>query len=136
MRTALTFLFFLILFSCGNSHSKPVDTQTKIFSHYLYTAFGDNIAQTPCVYVLVPRNSCKGCLQNQLRKVKAAIAPYSSTPCFGIVAQESIPIASLDSICPTKTDTLGLLDRINLPISGITLIRTDNYRVVAFTPIK
>ncbi|MGL4596020.1 MAG: hypothetical protein ACRCYO_00740 [Bacteroidia bacterium] len=113
-----------------------MDKQTEIFNYYLHQAFSDSIATLPQLYVLVPRNSCKGCIQAQMRKIRSSIAPYGSIACAGIVAPESVSLASMDSICPTKIDTLGLLDRINLPISGITLIHTENGRVVGIFAVK
>ncbi len=136
MRHSICFFFLALAFSCQENKKHVADKQTTIFNYYLHQAFNDSIATKPCLYVLVPQNSCKGCIQMQLRKIRSAIAPYGSISCLGIVAPKTVSLASMDSICPSKTDTLGLLDRINLPISGITLVHTENRRVAHIVAVK
>jgi hypothetical protein len=136
MSKLLGLLVCIGFIACRQQLATNEDKQTQIFQHYLSTAFHDSLRADPQVYILIPRNSCKGCLYAQLKKIKSELVQYTNTPSQGIIAWETIPDSSLKNICPSKIDSLDFMDRINLPIGGITLIYTNQKKVIELRPIR
>ncbi|MCU0432327.1 MAG: hypothetical protein MUC87_02600 [Bacteroidia bacterium] len=129
--------FFFIAACASDTAPRQPDKPTRVFSYYLRTAFGDSIPQEAQMYMLVPQNGCKGCMVRQLGTLAESLRTENSLPVQLILARK---ISGTDSLRPfiqqSRYDTHALMDRIDLPVAGVTLIKTSRGKVVSVEPMR
>jgi hypothetical protein len=133
---SLFLLTVALLFACnGKLQKQEADPNTKVFSYYLRTAFNDSIPQEKRLYILVPKNGCKGCRSGALYEVRNSISPAQANEVITIVAPD---LGYIDSLLPGKVyhDTDDLIDRINFPVSNITLVKTENGKITSLRQVR
>lgn len=134
MKRFAVFFFLAACFACHSPEVVP-DRTTAIFSYYLQNAFAKTIPAESRYYILVPELGCKGCRQSELllldettRKNRNAAIEYIFSP--------KVPVPSSFAFhSQVKIDSLSLIDKINLPISNITIVRTENKKVTLLKEI-
>ncbi|MCA6364104.1 MAG: hypothetical protein IM638_13775 [Bacteroidetes bacterium] len=131
------FFFFLLclpaliaLHSCGGNEPKPLPPQeslpTRVFRKYLHDVFADSIPQQRHVYIMVPGKGCKGCMANTLERVRQ-LRPDSTYTTIIISSINTLPEEMYP--VPFLFDEKGVMERINLRISNVTVIRTEHARI-------
>jgi hypothetical protein len=136
----IRYCYIILMFASACASDAPpaqADKPTRVFSYYLRTAFNDSIPVTPQLYMLVPQTGCKGCMVRQLGTLADSLRLENSVPVQLILARK---IAGSDSLRPfvqqSRFDTHALMDRIDLPVAGVTLIKTNKGKVVAVEPLR
>jgi hypothetical protein len=116
-------LLFLCLSSCANKQPQA-DKTTETFNYFLKESLGDSIPQTAKIWVLIPQNGCKGCRQSGIKKLAEIL--NQNHPEISVIISPAITDTIL---IPARFDHSGLIDQINLPVSGFTIIKTKNKKV-------
>lgn len=125
--------FFL---ACNDSHEPAVDKTTAVFSYYLHAAFGDSIRKEKQTYVLIPKIGCKGCREGALAELHQEIIK-SGEKHLTYIFSPSVNLAdTLVKPCNFLIDKSELIDKINLPISNITFIKTENGKVISLVSVR
>lgn len=130
------FLFICIpaliwLHSCSGNETKSAGAQeslpTRVFRKYLHDVFADSIPQKRHVYIMVPGKGCKGCMANTLERVRQ-LRPDSTYTTIIISSINTLPEEMYP--VPFLFDEKGVMERLNLRISNVTVIRTEKSRVL------
>jgi hypothetical protein len=123
------FVFLLLLLSCKNESK-----ETIIFKKYLETTHHLEIPENSNIYIVFPKLACKGCVQDLIGNI-ADNLDKNKTYTF-IVSNTSIYFpANLSSIGKWHFDKKGDIDKINLGLSNLTIIKTNKGQVVSVIPI-
>jgi hypothetical protein len=137
MTNYLYIAFFFLAACTSDSVSEQPDKTTRIFNYYLRTAFNDSIPVTPQLYLLVPQSGCKGCMINQISTMADSLRKQNKLPVQLILTRKISGIDSLQSFAEkSRFDTQALMDRIDLPIAGVTLIKTEKGCVTSVNPLR
>ncbi|MGL5891363.1 MAG: hypothetical protein ACRC3B_15845 [Bacteroidia bacterium] len=136
--TRYLYLAFFFFAGCASDPApKQPDKPTRVFNYYLRTAFGDSIPATPQLYLLVPQTGCKGCMVRQISTMAESLRTENNLPVQLILARKISGTDSLQSFAQqSRFDTQALMDRIDLPIAGVTLIKTEKGRVISVQPMR
>ncbi|CAN5900543.1 hypothetical protein BH11BAC7_BH11BAC7_15430 [soil metagenome] len=133
------FLFFLaVCFSiaCKETPVKNEDKTTAVFSYFLKTAFDDSIKEAKQVYILIPKMGCKGCREDALRTLQQEINQRGNQNITYIFSSAVLIADTFAAKQNVLIDSTGLLDKINLPISNITILKTDKKQVNSIVTIR
>ena len=130
------FVFLLFVIACNPSKPAGADKTTTVFSYYLKTAFGDSIRNEKHTYVLVPITGCKGCRSDALILLHDEILKSGEKDLTYIFSPALQAADSLAKPCKLLIDTSALIDRINLPISNITIVKTEKGKVISLVSIR
>ena len=122
----ISVLFSMFLFSCYSAPPKQ-DKRTLIFSSYLKKEFSMEIPKDEHIYILIPELACKGCIINKTQKEIEWLLKKQRNNNFTIISSNApfIDYISKNNI-NYLADNSGKLDRLNLDISNITVINTQN----------
>ncbi|MCU0433336.1 MAG: hypothetical protein MUC87_07785 [Bacteroidia bacterium] len=128
----LLFCFWLVaLGSCSEDKPKPEapkeTLQTRVFRKYLADVFADSIRAQKHVYIMVPGKGCKGCMANTLDRIRQ-LKPDSTYTTVIISSINTLPEEMYP--VPFMFDEKGVMERINIRISNVTVIRTENTRIL------
>jgi hypothetical protein len=132
------YLSFILFAACASDPApKQSDKPTRVFNYYLRTAFDDSIPAAPQLYLLVPQTGCKGCMVRQINTMAESLRAENNLPVQLIMARNISDIDSLTSyVQQSRFDSLGLMDRIDLPIAGVTLIKTEKGSITSVLPMR
>lgn len=133
MKYLFSFLLLTSVFACHSPET--ADKTTDVFAYYLRNAFGSSIPKENRSYILVPENGCKGCRQSELTLLREAIGEKRNDAIEYIFSSKVAVPPSFANSTQLKIDSLCLIDKINLPISNITIIRTENEKVTLLKEI-
>lgn len=130
--STLVVLSAVLLYSCSNSQATapPPDPQTERFANYLRYNFDDSIPNAPHVYILIARKDARENISKLLLKMRPQLLAEDARNYSSIISA-AVPIA--DSLLPKgsiKTDWDGAIDKLILPLSGITIIQTRDHKIV------
>lgn len=126
------FLFFecLLVMACSDNKPQPEapkeSLQTRVFSQYLKQTFTDSIPEEKHVYILVPGKGCKGCMANTLDRIRQ-LKPDSTYTTVIISSISTLPEELFP--VPFLFDEKAKMERINLRISNVTVLRTEHKRI-------
>ncbi|HET6992532.1 MAG TPA: hypothetical protein VFJ43_14460 [Bacteroidia bacterium] len=136
MKSIFLLCLFTLTIACNQPKQNPPDRNTEVFAYYLKTAFGDSIRNEKHIYIMIPAIGCKGCrtdalvvLHNEIIKSGEKNATYILSPSVNLAD-------SLIRPCRFLIDSSGLIDRINLPISNIAILKTSNGKVISLVSIR
>ncbi|MBI3502997.1 MAG: hypothetical protein HY063_14495 [Bacteroidetes bacterium] len=113
-----------ILHSCSNSPKKTINKNTSIFSNYLQEQFNIQIPHKKHFYITVPQNGCQGAIANSLNCIDEFANPSSNISI--LVANEAAASKYLTKNWNIINDKADALDILNLPISNVSIIITEN----------
>lgn len=123
-------LFFITVVMIACSSAPKRDPQSEVFAYYLRSAFGDSIPDAKHTWVLVPQNGCKGCRQSELALLHEELR-MTGVQELEYVFSPDVPVpVTLVRPAGYRIDDKGLIDKINLPVSNITIIQTENGRIL------
>lgn len=123
-------LLFVTVLMIACSTTPKRDPHSEVFAYYLRNAFGDSIPAAKHTWVLVPENGCKGCRQSELAMLHEELRKTSVQE-LEYVFSPDVPVpVTLVRPAGYRIDKQGLIDKINLPVSNITIIRTENGRIM------
>ena len=126
MRMLLVLL--VVIIAC--SHPQQRDQRSQVFAYYLRKAFGDSVPEQKHTWILVPENGCKGCRQSELALLHEALRTTGVQE-LEYVFSPDVPVpVTLVRPAGFRIDQKGFIDKINLPVSNITIIQTEKGRVV------
>jgi hypothetical protein len=116
--------------SCSDDAPKteaPIESlPTRVFRQYLKENFSDSIPQQKHVYILVPGKGCKGCMANTLDRIRQ-LKPDSTYTTVIISSINTLPEEMYP--VPFLFDEKAKMERINLRVSNVTVLRTQNGRI-------
>ena len=122
----------ILLFSLACK--KPESKETTYFKKYLKEEFNFTLKPDTLYFFLIPKFTCKGCVQQQFSDIISNPAYKKSNMFFITTNLNAIP----DSVRHLKGhffyDKKGTLDHLNLNIVNITLVKTINQEVSLFKP--
>jgi hypothetical protein len=130
------FSLLIIVVACREPKREAVDKTTKVFSYYLETAFADSIPDKKHVYILIPKLGCKGCRQDALNELQQQLMKSGEKNYTYIVSPEAAPPGKLAEPGNVLIDTSELIDHINLPVSNIAILKTENGKVISLISIR
>lgn len=138
-QTGFILLFLFLLSDCA-PEKKERDKNSSVFAYYLRTAFGDSIPCEKQYYILVPQNGCKGCRQSEMQILHDEVLNFQLNNKLKNLQYIISPRAGADlnliKPAPVRIDSVGLIDKINLPLSNITIIRTENGMISLFKEVN
>lgn len=132
------YVAFILVFAiaCSDSKQETSDQTTTVFSYYLKTAFGDSIRNEKHTYVLIPKMGCKGCREDALRELQLQIV-RSGKKNITCIFSPAVNLAdTLLNPGNLLVDTSELIDKINLPISNIAILKTERGKVISLQSIR
>jgi hypothetical protein len=116
--------------SCADDAPKPEAPKeslpTRVFRQYLKENFSDSIPQQKHVYILVPGKGCKGCMANTLDRIRQ-LKPDSTYTTVIISSINTLPEEMYP--VPFLFDEKAKMERINLRVSNVTVLRTQKGRI-------
>jgi hypothetical protein len=134
MKRCIYILLFAI--SCGEINDPPVDKTSAVFSYYLKEAFRDSIKQEKETYILVPKVGCKGCREDALHVLQKE-AEKSGIKNLTFIISPSVTLpGDFSQSAIVLVDTSDLIDRINLPVSNIAILKTEKGKVISLVSIR
>jgi len=124
-------------YSCSNSQATPPppDPQTELLKSYLQFNFGDSIVTANHLYILIAKKDARENIAAILEKIRPRLFLKNPTS-YSTIISVDMPIA--DSLLPAgkvKTDWDGAIDKLKLPLSGVTLIQTAENKFVKLLPL-
>lgn len=126
----LIFSVSLLFASCSDDAPKtqaPKESlPTRVFRQYLKENFRDSIPQQKHIYILVPGKGCKGCMANTLDRIRQ-LKPDSTYTTVIISSINTLPEEMYP--VPFLFDEKAKMERINLRISNVTVLRTQDGRI-------
>lgn len=129
MRATICFWILLAVVGCDQPSQSSKDKNTTVFNFYLKSAFNDSIADEPKIWILAPTAGCKGCRQSEMGIVHKEILRLRIKN-VEYIFPEKMPVNDSDILpCKYRIDKKELIDRINLPISNLTIIRTSRGKI-------
>jgi len=134
MRSLFLFVFLFFVVACHRE--KPTDHTTTVFAYYLKTAFGDSIRNEKHTYVMIPRMGCKGCRENALSVLHREIIKLGDKNLTYIFSPSVNLADTLVQPCKFMIDNSELIDKINLPISNIAILKTENGKVISLVSVR
>ncbi len=134
----IAFFIFLLLFvvACNDSKRETRDQTTSVFAYYLKTAFADSIPDKKHLYILIPKLGCKGCRQDALNELQLQLINSGEKNYTYIVSPASESLSKHTEPGTSRIDTSELIDHINLPISNIAILKTENGKVISLVSIR
>jgi hypothetical protein len=137
MRCFFPVLFFITIlsspfYSCSNSEAipPPPDSQTQVFANYLAYNFNDSIVSARHVYIVISKKDSRENISIIMNKIRPQLLLRDERN-FSTIISSAVPLA--DSLLPPgkiKTDWDGAIDKLDLPLSGVTIIRTIKNKIV------
>jgi len=134
MKYLLPLILACYMACTGNA---PSDKQTDIFSNYLGAGFGLSIPAHIHHYILIPKMTCKGCVNGKLQDELPFLQEEVRAGRLTLITSN---LQVLDEPLKQKlgflTDTQGSLDRLNLRIRNMAVVRTKDHRVSSITSVQ
>ncbi len=134
MRT-VAILFLLLLIACDPA-KEPVDHNTETFRYYLREAFGDSIPAEKHTFIMIPETGCKGCREGAMGVLHREVIKTGSAGITYVLSPDVTLHDSLIRPCELLRDTSGLIDKVNLPLSNISFVKTENGKVVSIVNVR
>lgn len=127
-RFQYTLLLLLLGAACT---TVPVrDKESEVFDYYLHAAFGDSIRIQKAMYLIVPEKGCKGCRAIEFGLLEEELNQMQNKSAIQFIFSKNTEASAyFKGQIPSRTDHSGLIDRINLPLSNITIVKTENRRI-------
>jgi hypothetical protein len=135
MKSFSLFCLFILAIAC-QSKQNPPDQKTAVFSYYLETAFADSIPDNSHTYIMIPSIGCKGCRIDALSVLHKEIIKSNAKNVTYIISPSVNLTDSLINPCEFMVDKSGLIDRINLPISNIAILKTEKGKLISLVSIR
>ncbi|MDQ3108873.1 MAG: hypothetical protein M3R17_03170 [Bacteroidota bacterium] len=135
MKSICVVAMIIAIISC-HEETKKEQSVTDIFSYYLKTAFGDSIPKEKHLFILVPETGCKGCREDALHILHDEAIKTGRTGITYIFSPKVHFNDLMTAPYKTLTDSSMLIDKINLPISNITFIKTAHGKVESINAIR
>ncbi len=141
MRNFLSFTICSLIaisnFSCINSKtsSPPPDSQTQEFSTYLKNNFDDSISHPHHLYILISKKDSRENISSILKKISHKLSGKQSDT-YSTIISSGIPLP--DSLLPPGkilTDWDCAIDKLKLPLTGVTLIQTSENKLTDLLPL-
>ncbi len=136
MKFSYLIFLLLVVIGCNESKHETNDQTTTVFSYYLKTAFEDSIPNEKHVYILIPSLGCKGCRQDALKELQQQVINSGEKNYTYIVSPTSQSLGMRTEHGIFLVDTSELIDHINLPISNIAILKTENGKVISLVSIR
>ncbi len=136
MRFPYLIFLLVVLIACNDSKQEIRDQTTVVFSYYLKTAFADSIPDKKHVYILIPKLGCKGCRQDALNELQQQLVNSGEKNYTYIASPSSESTSTLTGHGIFRVDSTGLIDKINLPVSNIAILKTENGKVISLVSIR
>jgi hypothetical protein len=136
MKISSFVLIFISAMACSPSIKNAPDQQSTVFSYYLKTSFNDSIPDEEHIYILVPALGCKGCRAEALAVLHHELIKSGKKNVSYIFSSSVNPSDSVVEPFNMQIDSSGLIDKINLPVSNIAIIKTANGKVISLTSIR
>jgi hypothetical protein len=134
MKRWIYLLFFAM--SCGEIKEPPADKTSTVFSYYLKEAFRDSIKQEKETYILIPKVGCKGCREDALNVLQQEAKKSGIKKLTFIISPTVTLPENFSQSAIVLVDNSDLIDRINLPVSNIAILKTEKGRVISLVSIR
>jgi hypothetical protein len=128
-------LLLLLLVACDPA-KEPVDHNTETFRFYLREAFGDSIPQEKHTFIMIPETGCKGCREGAMHVLHDEVVKTGSAGITYVLSPAVLLDDSLIRPCELLRDTSGLIDEVNLPLSNISFVKTENGKVLSIVNVR
>jgi hypothetical protein len=131
-------IFSLLFFSCSTSVATPppLDPATEKFSMYLKLNFEDSIPNTRHLYVLISKKDSRENVSKILSRLNVEMG-NKKPETYSSIVSVNMPIDD-SMMLPGKihTDWNGAIDKLNLNLSSVTLIQTENNKIADILPLS
>ncbi len=127
MKPYLAIFLFMLLISCNSTSEKKEITTTSIFSDYLNQQFNLSIPSEKHIFITLPKNGCKGAIWTSLTSIDQLLEP--SDKISFIIADDVYASKFLKKNWKILFDKDDKLDRLNIPISNVSAIITENGKI-------
>lgn len=125
-------LLILILFNILYCKSKnELITETEIFNNYLNTVYEFTIPENLHYFILLPEIVCLGCTHQNMQLLNKYVTEENGKN-FTLIysANKNLIPPELHKKIKTYYDSHGNLDKLILNIANITLVKTNNHKIV------
>jgi hypothetical protein len=133
MLSRLLFFICISLFfiSCEPSEATvpPVDPQTETFANYLSYNFGDSIGSGHHLFILITKKDSRENVSSILNTLHQWATEKLAHSCTTIISSDMSVADSLLIKGSIKTDWDGTIDKMKLPLSGVTIVLTANKKI-------
>lgn len=121
---------FLLLLTVAACSEQTKDKRTAIFSDYLQEQFNRSIPETHHYYLLVPKQGCQGAIFEALRVIDA-VNTEGRKQTTVITSNPDMLKNCLHGNWEILEDHNAKLDVLNLGVTNVSLITTENGRIVS-----
>ena len=113
----------------------PFEKESEVLQWYMQKTFQTQVAKDQHLYIIVPRYACKGCENTSLKKIDELLPKQARNVSLITDIPKIIP-TSLKENVNFLADSTGLLDRVNLPISNVTIVKTQDGNIEEFQSLN
>lgn len=118
-------LFFITLTYLFLKKNKEENLNDIIFKEYIEN-LGLNVQKEKTHYLLIPKVGCQGAMANVLMELDSVLAK-TNCPFLIITSNKELVAQFIKKDFKIIIDKKGALDLLNLPISNVSVITTENY---------
>jgi hypothetical protein len=126
----VSFLFLLVLCGCSVENDVALDQEFDRFRNYLNTNLQTAAPVDGHFYIVIPQKACYGCSVNILEKMlllencdKATIIVSYNSP------KQASALAGISGFNNLLLDSRGLIDRLNIGINGVTVLKMGDHSI-------
>ena len=123
------YIYIIIVFTLLSCAAKKEDRVTRIFSNYINQNLNLKIKDNLHYFILIPKLGCKGCFKEALLELDTIVTKNNEKHFTIITTNTEIISNELKNRASILIDTSGKLDVLNLEISNLTLVETENKKV-------
>ncbi len=129
-------IFFILLLPACGPVQEPFDLHTETFRFYLREAFGDSIPGEKHTFIMIPETGCKGCREGAMGVLHEEVVKTGHAGITYVLSPDVTLHDSLVQPCELLRDTSGLIDQVNLPLSNISFVKTENGKVISIVNVR
>ncbi|OQX82272.1 MAG: hypothetical protein B6D64_00895 [Bacteroidetes bacterium 4484_276] len=125
-------LFTLLILSCDNKYLN----ETNVFNNYLNDNFHEKIPNDEHKYLLVGEFKCNGCVEKTFLEINKNVKDEKFNSVTIITYDLLIVPDSIENRTKVLLDENAMFERIGLSIANVTLVKTNNSKIVKIKVIN
>jgi hypothetical protein len=129
MKKIFLCLSIIISILLGGCKSNELTAKDKLFSNYLEENFSLQIPEVQHYFIMVPKFGCKGCMKKDLARLSKYVQNNPNKKFTLITSTPEIIPVDMKKGMPFFVDSLDKIDKINLGITNVTIIKTTQGKI-------
>ncbi len=135
MRNFNKSLLSLLLICITSCSQGKYHQETKVLNNYFLKVFNITIPEEEKYYILLPDMICKGCMSERLGELSNSFFCQMDISVIHVSMAEYFKNLSSHDCFSVLTDSTGILNKLNFPISNVTIVKTQNGSIIGIKNI-